>query len=211
MRRRTVILAILNFSFFVFRFSFIFAQNVNTDSLQKVVTKEQDDTNKVNNYNDLSWGLKNKGMLHNADSIARLELYLAEKLNYRKGVADAWMNIGNVYNNGGDNLQALECFNKACEIRKEIGDEKGRASSLNNIGNIYDGEGDYPRAIDYYLEGLKVAEKQHDKVHMAMLYGNIGNVYNLMNEYFKSLDYLLKSVNMQIAVGDMIGRGYLPY
>jgi serine phosphatase RsbU (regulator of sigma subunit) len=196
---------ILFYSSLLLYSSFAFAQQVNTDSLQKAVNAAKEDTNKVNSYNDLSWYTKNGGNFNKADSFGRLALNLAEKLNYKKGIGDACMSIGNVYDNRGDNASALEYYNKALLIRKTIGDVYGQASALNNIGNVYDGQDNYSRALEYYLQGLAVAEHSGDKGHMAMLYGNIGNVYSLTREYDKALVFFSKGIHLQDSVQDLIG------
>jgi serine phosphatase RsbU (regulator of sigma subunit) len=200
-------IALFFFSLFALHSRHCLSQAVNVDSLAKASLLAKDDTNKVNLYNDLSWGYKNLGLHKKADSIGELQLQLAQKLDYKKGQADANMNIGNVWDNLGDNLRALECFHRALEIRTGIGDVKGMSSCLNNIGNVYDEEGDYPRALDNYLQGLRIAEKAQDSRHMSMLYGNIGNVYNLMKDYDKAIDYISQGMRQQTEIGDMIGVG----
>ncbi len=77
---------------------------------------------------------------------------VAERSHYRKGVADALDNIGNVYRRRGKYTEALENHFKSLRIKEEIGDKSGIASSLNNIGYTYNKTGQFKQAQSYLLD-----------------------------------------------------------
>src|SRR3954469_6455578 len=118
---------------FLFGLSSGKGQNSQIDSLQNLLKRAKQDTNKVNLLYQLSEVCEEEDILKYA--IPALEL--AEKIEYKKGIADASNNIGYVLNNNGDKNKALEFHYKSLKIREEIRDKEGIASSLNNIAVIY--------------------------------------------------------------------------
>ena len=53
----------------------------------------------------------------------------------------------------GDRQRALDYYQQALPIQREVGDRAGEAATLNNIGLVYDGLGEPERALDYYQAG----------------------------------------------------------
>ena len=52
--------------------------------------------------------------------------------------------------NRGQFRQALEKFQEALVIRKEVGDKMGEGTTLNNIGNVYFYLGQYAKALEFF-------------------------------------------------------------
>src|SRR6187401_1171744 len=76
------------------------AQSNTADSLLAVLKNAEDDTNKVNTLNILSYEL----LYSNTDTtiyFATMARDLAEKLGYSKGIASAYLRLGQAYNNLG--------------------------------------------------------------------------------------------------------------
>ncbi len=113
-----------------------------TDSLQKLLHTQKEDTNRVNILNNLSRELWQKGDYSQAKIYAEDADSLSEKLNFKKGIANAKNNIAIIYYEQGNYTDALKENFSALKIREEIGDKNGIASSHNNIGNIYNNQCD---------------------------------------------------------------------
>src|SRR5262249_28790816 len=56
-------------------------------------------------------------------------------------------NIGKVYSALGDNERALETFEQALAILREVGDRRGEAITLFNVAQIREARGEIPEAI----------------------------------------------------------------
>ena len=109
--------------------------------------------------------------------------------------------IGVVYWKLGEYDKALEFYNKALEIRKEVLGEKhtDTAMSYNNIGAVYENLGDYDKALEYYFKALEIykavlGEKHRDT---ANSYNNIGVVYDDLGDYDKALEYHNKALEIR--------------
>ncbi|MBK6833006.1 MAG: CHAT domain-containing protein [Bacteroidetes bacterium] len=162
---------------FLFNLSF-FSQNKEVDSLLVVLKTEKEDTNKVNLLNQLSEkaGLriaKYDKALEYAESAEKL----AEKLSFKKGMANSYHIIGIVYTYQLNYAEALKNYLASIKIKEEIGDKKGMANSYNNIGTVYKDQSNNLNALKNYFASLKINTEIGDKKGIIISYNNIGNVY----------------------------------
>ena len=133
---------------------------------------------------------------------------LAEKVNYKEGLANALKNIGIGYYYQGKDVEALNYWKQSLEIFKSIKDEVGTSSILNNIGAIYFNQKDLTNALDYYLQSLKLAEKTQDKLRILTALNNIGGVYfEKPATHDKALAYFLKSLPLSEELKDSESYG----
>ena len=79
---------------------------------------------------------------------------LAEKINFQKGIALAYKNIGISYYGQGKKDLVLENWNKSLEVYKSINDSTGIANLMSNIGAVYMNKGDDVKAAEYYMNAL---------------------------------------------------------
>ncbi|HXP51618.1 MAG TPA: hypothetical protein VN922_16795, partial [Bacteroidia bacterium] len=134
----------LTFLFFIFNFSFLLAQKRQIDSLQSVLKTVKEDTNKVNLLNSLSERLKEVSNYDSSLIDATTASLLAEKLDFKKGLAIALRSMA-VANWSKSNYPiALEYATKALKLNQEIKNETGIAADYSSISAIYEEEGDYP-------------------------------------------------------------------
>ena len=63
----------------------------------------------------------------------------------------------------GDARRAIEFYEQALEIEKEIGDRRAEGSILGNLGNAYADLGDARRAIEFYEQRLVIAREIGDR------------------------------------------------
>ena len=104
----------LKFKFFLF-FSFsLFAQQSKIDSLLSLLQKDQPDTNKVNHLNVLSNEYRLIGEFNFALHYGNLSLDLGKKINFPKGIANAYNSIGVINLEQGNYAKALDIFTKNC-------------------------------------------------------------------------------------------------
>ena len=174
------------------------------DSLLRQLPKTKEDTNKVNRLVDLSFSFysinPDKGIDYGKQGLA-----LAEKLNWKKGIASAYRQIAVNLMARAEYPKALDMYIKALEMFEELGDDLGTARVLGNIGLLSCYQSDYPKALDYNLKALKIHERLNDKTGIARDLGNIGNVYSAQNENSKTLEYYLKALKIYEELRDKTG------
>ncbi|MES2592106.1 MAG: tetratricopeptide repeat protein [Bacteroidota bacterium] len=108
-----------------------------TDSLLNFIKTTKKDTLFVNALNALSGQYINAGSYQLASEYAEKAQQLARTLNYKKGIAVSFGNVGNIYLYQGNYEKAFINHQKALKIKEEIGDKQGLGNSYNNIGLIY--------------------------------------------------------------------------
>ena len=68
-------------------------------------------------------------------------------------------NIGAVYRGLELYEEALENYQQALLIRREVGDRAGEGATLNNIGVVYHAQGLHEQALENYQQALVIARE----------------------------------------------------
>lgn len=161
----------------------VYAKHSKLDSLEAALKTVKTDTNKVNILNKLSLLLEKDYNYPLADSVAREALKIATKVDFKNGMALAYLSIGRIDEAQGNYTNALDYYTKALTIKKKIKDNHGIARMLNNIGLVYTENGDYLQALGYFFESLKTYTDIRDEHNIALVHANIGNVYCYESRY----------------------------
>ncbi len=99
-------------------------------------------------------------------------------------------NLGIAYKNLGDPRKAIEYYEQALVIAREIGDRKGEGNQLGNLGNAYSDLGDPRKAIEYYEKALEINPED------AKVCYNKACADSLMNKKSEALTYLKRAVEL---------------
>jgi adenylate cyclase len=143
-----------------------------------------------------------------AIALAEQALEISKKINFLKGQAYAFKNIGIVYYVQGKYIETLNYWNQSLQIFEKQKDEIGISNILNNMGAIYFNQGDDAKALDYSLRSLQIAEKTGDKLRIMSALGQIGSIYHNKQDP-KALSYLLKALPLCQDLGDKGGFGVI--
>ena len=152
-----------------------------------ILKTAKEDTNKVNTLNTLSNQYIWLTDFQASKKYAVDALLLSQKINFKKGIANAYNNMANLANRQSNSFETLKYQLAALKIREEIGDKIGIGASYNNIGIFYLDQGNYPDALKYYLVSLKIREEVGDKQRIAESYNNIGEIYTNQGNYSEAL------------------------
>jgi adenylate cyclase len=163
------------------------------DSLLSELPKAKEDTNKVNLLSNIisEYGFSNddKGLQYEKQAVQ-----LAEKLNFRSGLASIKKNIGRIYWRKGNYESALKYHFDALKIYQELNNNTQIAMMYVFIGQDYAGVGKNNEAIRYFKIGLAQYEKLGDKLNcadiyllFAFVYENIGNYAEVIKNNYAAL------------------------
>ncbi|AFY56143.1 tetratricopeptide repeat protein [Rivularia sp. PCC 7116] len=97
--------------------------------------------------------------------------------------------IGNTYSNLGEKQKALNYYNQALPLAREIKDKFAEASILNNVAVIHDDLGDKHQAFKVYNQALLLSRKIDDKGGEATNLNNIGGIYNHLGDKQQALKF----------------------
>jgi CHAT domain-containing protein/lipopolysaccharide biosynthesis regulator YciM len=83
---------------------------------------------------------------------------------------------------------ALDSWQSALEIYRDIGDRQGEANALGNLGAAYNSLGGYQQAVDFLQRSLTIYREIGDRQREAVSLGNLGNAYYRLGDYQQAID-----------------------
>ena len=118
-----------------------------------------------------------------------------------------------IRNRKAEHETALEYYQEALALYKEIGDDRGAAEIYGALGFIqfyrkyWFGE-DPQKILDYYTMALETREKVDDMELVGKSLSDIGIVYfNILRDYPKAIPYLQRAIEIREEIGDQKGLG----
>jgi CHAT domain-containing protein/Flp pilus assembly protein TadD len=134
------------------------------------------------------------------------DAYILNKINNRFDAASALNNIGLAYKHLNRYEKALEYYNQALSIFREVKNQDGEADTLTNIGVAYFYLSQYRKALEYYNQALFIFRKIKNRGGEADSLHNIGLDYDYLSQYQKALDYFNQSLPIYREIGDRGGE-----
>ncbi|MGE0635110.1 MAG: adenylate/guanylate cyclase domain-containing protein [Bacteroidia bacterium] len=204
MKKKALYFLILHLFFLPSFFCFAQKQPV-IDSLQTLLNKADDDTNKAFLLTELAWEQLMTGDFNTSLQSADKALSLSEKLNYKWGIATAHNRRAGALEEFGNYSEALKSYEMALKLFSESNNKKGMASAYNNIALIYRDQGNFSKALDYYLNAMRIREELKDKKGMGSIYNNIAVLYSEQDKPVEALKNYELAAAFREEIGDKRG------
>jgi tetratricopeptide (TPR) repeat protein len=149
-------------------------------------------------------------------------LELIEQIEVNKGkkeprLASLYASLAKIYNHRLSNLPlsdyrqeqdlAIEYYQKAIDLQKELNLELDLVASLNSLADIYYSLGEYQKAIEFDQQSLAITREIGDRGGEGKSYNNLGNVYHSLGEYQKAIEFHQQSLAIKREIGDRGGEG----
>ena len=131
---------------------------------------------------------------------------LAQTSERREAEADRLLDKGMEQSKVSQFREALQSWQRALTIYREIGDRQGEANSLHGLGIAYDKLGDYRKAIENHQQNLTIARKIGDRESEANSLGNLGTAYYNLGDYPKAIENYQQSLTIAREIGDHFGE-----
>lgn len=110
--------------------------------------------------------------------VSTLTLQCAQKINYPKGEAAAFIVLGICEWEMGNLQKASDYYLKSLRICEKIKNTDGAIACMNNLGALYSEHGNYTTALEYLYNAKKLAIKTNNKKRIPSLYNTIGSIYS---------------------------------
>jgi serine phosphatase RsbU (regulator of sigma subunit) len=151
--------------------------------------------------------LKGFGYLNSGQLALAHECFITAANYYRakhsnKGLAAAYLNISEAYNQIGGYTNAIYYHKKAIEIYKKENDSITLAEALLNLGYVKYKMGQNDTALILYSEANEIYPKKDSPFFYAYYLGNSGLVYYRLSDFGKSEAYLLRAVDILTRMDD---------
>ncbi|WP_299534630.1 tetratricopeptide repeat protein [Ulvibacterium sp.] len=118
-----------------------------------------------------------KGNLDKGEEYLLLNIAFATETEDLVGVASAYNNLGNIYNEQGEYKKAMEAYTEAAKMNTQIGHEKHTAINMANIGMIYQKLENYDSAIAYFQKSDSLFVKLDFQAGRVFVMENMGIIF----------------------------------
>ncbi|MEG4441699.1 tetratricopeptide repeat protein [Microcoleus sp. AT9_B5] len=102
---------------------------------------------------------------------------------------------------------ALQSWQQALIIFREIKDRQGEGVALGNLGLVYSNLGDYPKAIEYAQQWLAIAREIQDRQSEGKALGSLGIAYDKLGDYAKAIEYAQQHLAIAREIQDRQSEG----
>ncbi|HTL82012.1 MAG TPA: tetratricopeptide repeat protein [Bacteroidia bacterium] len=174
------------------------------DSLQKVISRMPDDTNKVK----IMLKLCEQQSYFNEESertTAQKGLELATRIRNNRGIGAFNNLLGRYYENSGDYNKAISYYLEAEKWNRAASNKRGQAISLMNAGNVFYYLGNFADAKKYHREALDLNFGISNDKGIADSYMNLGNDFAELGRKDSSMFYYLASLRIREQIHDDYG------
>ncbi len=170
----------------------LWAQNSQVDSLQQLLTKAGQDTNRVNILNDLLKLQATTFSEGQIDSLARESIALSQQLSYAKGQVVALLRQALSLILRGNYALAKKYYDRALAVAEKDPDLTLRLRCYNDLGAYHGELSEYPEAIRYFTRSVGLGEKLGNRQAVLFGYHSMANISMDLKLYEEALKYCLK-------------------
>lgn len=174
-----------------------------TDSLQKQLSNRKD-TNEVMLLSELCWQFSTVSS-DSAVLFGQKALKLSEEIGYKKGIAQAYNDIGIAQYYGGKFTEAIQSYEQSLAIRFLLGDKRDIAAVYNKLGIVYQKLSKFTEALYYNILALKLFEEIGFDKGVSYGYNNVAIIYDNIGNADKAIFYHQKSIEIKLKINDQVG------
>ncbi len=152
--------------------------------------------------------ISKKYWLKNLDSsvyYAQKALQLSQRLDYKKGIAESYRNIGVTNRFIGDKNISKQYLQKALAIFTSLADQRGMSATYNNLGVLYTDLSEFNISLNYLDSALMLFRKIKDSEGEGSVLNYIGINYQEQGNYQKAIDYCLQGFELRKKIKDHPG------
>lgn len=130
-----------------------------------------------------------------------LELWV--ELGYRRGQAQAKLNLGYSFSGSGDQEQALISFTQAMEIYRTIDDQRGASLSLTAIGSVHSLDGNEQASLDSHMTAMEIFRRIGDRRGEGVTLNAVGQTYEDLGDQQAALDNYVRAKQLFETTGSI--------
>jgi tetratricopeptide (TPR) repeat protein len=116
-------------------------------------------------------------------------------------------NLGSAYYSLGDYQKAIEYYEQALVIEREISNRDGEGTWLGNIGSVFGDIGQAEKAIEHYEQALAISREIRNRRGEGAWLGGIGIAYSDLGQVEKAIEYHEQALVIAREIEDRRGEG----
>src|SRR5262245_45224954 len=148
------------------------------NDLEQASTEEA----KIDQLNKLSH-FYSQYSLESSERFAHEALEKADKINYLKGIASSYNNLGICHAIRGDYTGGLDYFIRALRIREQLDDVMNVSHTLNNISRLFILQKEFDKALEYAKKSMDILQQIDDPKTLASAHISMGSIYLSKNDH----------------------------
>ncbi|RYY62444.1 MAG: sensor histidine kinase [Chitinophagaceae bacterium] len=158
------------------------------DSLVAALPSMKEDSAKVKAYSKISQVYYQVNIKQSFPYVKQ-GLELAEKIGWKKGIANLNNNLGLYISDTGNYEAGNEHYKKSLEINTELGSANNQINNLNNLGRNYQAIADYSTAATYFFRALAIAQEIKSDDHISLVGTNLAACFLNQKNFPKAKEY----------------------
>ncbi len=189
-------------------YNIVFCQDYEIiDSLVSLEKTLDNNSEKVDIYNELCWELKYSDFDLSFD-YGNKAVALSKKLAYKEGTALAYKNLGGIYYTTSDYTNAFLYYDSSLTYYNELKDSVGISKITRNMGSVMHQQGNYAEAVEYFLKSRDVRIALGDETAIADIYNSLGLVYSEQGDamFEKAVENYFAALKTYQEIGDSVGQ-----
>jgi serine phosphatase RsbU (regulator of sigma subunit)/Tfp pilus assembly protein PilF len=176
-----------------------------SDSSIVYAEKAQDEFEMVNTYNQKGNLLSDMALLDSSLIYYNQALNIAKANNDQAGIAKVANNLGLVYMDQGDYLEAIDNFHLSIQKSEEIDDQESVGDAYNNLGTLFTQFEDYEQALFYHQKAYEIRKDGDDPLRLSSVVLNIGRIYLTQNQLDSARSCFFQSLAIDQDIDDKYG------
>jgi len=101
---------------------------------------------------------------------------------------------------------AIQSWQQALTLYRQVGDREGEATSLANLGSAYFYLGQYHKAIEFYQEALAIRREIGDRRGQINTLNNLGEAYRNLGQYQKAFELHQQSLAIEQELSESLSN-----
>ncbi|MCS6820427.1 MAG: tetratricopeptide repeat protein [Microscillaceae bacterium] len=189
---------------FCFWINDAYGQCAKIDSLLRIIRLEKTEEGKIDAINKLAEvyaSERNKSSEAKAHFYATQALKMAQKIKYKKGIADAMINIAYLDIEEVSKIEkAIEDYKQVLTIYEDMNDTENTIKMLNVIATYYARAKNIElqqQALGYYEKMLKILQKLKDTTRLAEVNEKLGEVYFTLKDDEKAIFFFKRALQLR--------------
>jgi serine phosphatase RsbU (regulator of sigma subunit) len=176
--------------------------NTRLDSLKQRLPLETTDTGTVTLFTRIAYELQFTDIDESA-LYAENALKEATRLNFRKGMAGALLQLANIDQIKGEYEASVQKNRRALELYEAIGDQSGSSIAYNNLGILAHNQSNYPEAFTLYRKSLEISRKTGRSSGIATSLFCLGTLHENLSGNDSALYYYLEGQKISELIRDV--------
>ena len=124
----------------------------------------------------------------------------------RQAEADRLLEQGNQQYAISQFREALQSWEQALTIYRDLKNRQGEANSLGNLANAYGFLGQFDRAIEFLKQSLVIKREIGDRQGEAASLGSLGNAYGSLGQYHTAINFHQQYLEISREIGNRHGE-----